>query len=116
VAFVNRIDGGSAVVDVTRDSARRARCADGNGTLTHLFFSDDDFDIARAKAICERCSLATSCLERALDRGEAYGVWGGSLLLDGQTVRFAPRRGRPSKEPRVEFVAEEVPIPDHLVA
>src|SRR5688572_12152000 len=29
-----------------------ARCSDGNGTLTHLFFSDDEFDIARAKAIC----------------------------------------------------------------
>lgn len=113
--LVNRTNGGSAVVDVTGGPARRARCADGNGTLAHLFFSEDDFDIARAKAICERCSLATACLERALDRGESYGVWGGSLLLDGQAVRFAPRRGRPSKEPRVEF-AEEVPVPDHLVA
>ena len=28
------------------------RCADGNGTLTPLFFSDDIIDIARAKAIC----------------------------------------------------------------
>ena len=26
-----------------------ARCADGNGTLTPLFFSDENIDIARAK-------------------------------------------------------------------
>ena len=36
---------------------RYARCSDGNGTLSHLFFSDDDFDIARAKAICSKCGL-----------------------------------------------------------
>ncbi len=33
------------------------RCADGHGTLTPLFFSDDVIDIARAKAICAKCSL-----------------------------------------------------------
>jgi hypothetical protein len=27
------------------------RCADGNGTLTYLFFSEEHVDIARAKAI-----------------------------------------------------------------
>ena len=32
-----------------------ARCADGNGTLTPLFFSDHVLDIARAKAICAKC-------------------------------------------------------------
>ena len=32
--------------------SRAPRCADGNGTLTPLFFSDDIIDIARAKAIC----------------------------------------------------------------
>jgi hypothetical protein len=34
----------------------QARCADGHGTLTHLFFSDDVLDIARAKAICRSAS------------------------------------------------------------
>ena len=43
---------------------RYARCSDGNGTLSHLFFSDDDFDIARAKAICSKCGLRASCLAR----------------------------------------------------
>lgn len=93
----------------------RARCADGSGALAHLFFSDDDLDVARAKAICRSCSLRTACFEGALARREAYGVWGGILLIDGEPTRFPRRRGRPP-EHRIETVAEEVPIPAHLVA
>ena len=93
----------------------RARCSDGAGTLAHLFFSDDDLEVARAKAICRTCTLQADCLAGALERGEAYGVWGGTLLIDGEPVRFARRRGRPPVH-RIETVAEEVPIPEHLVA
>ncbi|MGA9279205.1 WhiB family transcriptional regulator [Ilumatobacter sp.] len=93
----------------------RARCSDGAGTLTHLFFSDEDLDIARAKAICRTCRLSTACLDGAIRRSEAYGVWGGVLLIDGSPTRFARRRGRPPTH-RIETVAEEVPIPAHLVA
>lgn len=94
---------------------RRARCADGAGTLAPLFFSDDDMDIARAKMVCSTCVLSETCLEQALDRREAYGVWGGVLLIDGEPTRFARRRGRPARN-RIEIVVEEVPIPAHLVA
>lgn len=97
-------------------TSRTARCADGNGTFSGLFFSDDDIDIARAKAICRRCPLAAECLEGAVRRREAYGVWGGVLLIDGETARFPVRRGRPSKTARVEHVDDEVMIPEHLVA
>ncbi|HWL43861.1 MAG TPA: WhiB family transcriptional regulator [Ilumatobacter sp.] len=93
-----------------------ARCSDGEGTLTHLFFSDDEFDIARAKAICSKCRLAPTCLEGALDRGEAYGVWGGELLIDGVIVAVKRGRGRPPKTPRPVLVVDEVPLPPHLVA
>jgi WhiB family redox-sensing transcriptional regulator len=93
-----------------------ARCSDGNGTLTHLFFSDDEFDIARAKAICSRCRLAPSCLEGALERGEPYGVWGGQLLIEGTVVAVKRGRGRPPKHPRPVLVVDEVPVPPHLVA
>ncbi len=93
-----------------------ARCADGNGTLTHLFFSDDEFDIARAKAICGKCGLADSCLGDALDRAEPYGVWGGQLLVEGVVVAVKRGRGRPPKTPRPVLVVDEVPIPPHLVA
>ncbi len=93
----------------------RARCSDGAGTLAHLFFSDEDLDIARAKAICRTCTLSATCFQSALDRHESYGVWGGTLLIDGEPVRFARRRGRPPVH-RIEHVVDEVPIPDHLVA
>jgi Transcription factor WhiB len=93
-----------------------ARCADGNGTLTHLFFSDDVYDIARAKAICAKCGLRDSCLAEARDRAEPWGVWGGELLDNGRIVADKRPRGRPPKHPRPTLVVEEVPIPAHLVA
>ncbi len=93
-----------------------ARCSDGNATLTHLFFSDDEFNIARAKAICGRCGLASSCLSDALERVESYGVWGGQLVVDGVIVAVKRGRGRPPKHPRPQMIVEEVPLPPHLVA
>lgn len=103
--------------DAASDTERAiARCSDGQGTLTHLFFSDDEFDIARAKAICGKCRLATSCLASALERREAYGVWGGQLLIDGEVVLVKRGRGRPPKTPRPALVVDEVPVPPHLVA
>ncbi len=93
-----------------------ARCRDGNGTLTHLFFSDDLLTIARAKAICSKCHLRAECLGEALDRQEPWGVWGGELIENGRIVLHKRPRGRPPKHPRPALVVEEVPIPPHLVA
>ncbi len=92
------------------------RCADGNGTLTHLFFADDEFDLARAKSICGKCGLSEQCLTDALERAEPYGVWGGKLLIDGVIVEVKRGRGRPPKQPRQPLVVDEVPLPPHLVA
>ncbi|MFZ1489804.1 MAG: WhiB family transcriptional regulator [Ilumatobacteraceae bacterium] len=91
------------------DTAPRpaARCADGNGTLTHLFFSDDLVDIARAKAICARCPLREPCLEGALARVEPWGVWGGELVDTGRIVATKRPRGRPPKHPRPVIVVDE---------
>ena len=94
----------------------QARCADGHGTLTHLFFSDDVLDIARAKAICSKCKLTASCLDGALDRAEPWGVWGGELIENGRIVVHKRPRGRPPKHPRPLVVVDECPIPPHLVA
>lgn len=94
----------------------KARCADGNGTLTHLFFSDIPLNIARAKAICAKCSLAASCLEGAVERQEPWGVWGGELIENGRVVVNKRPRGRPPKHPRPVVLIDEVPIPPHLVA
>ncbi len=92
----------------------KARCRDGAGTLTSLFFSDDLIDIARAKAICSKCTLATPCLETALERAEPWGVWGGQLLADGRVVVQKRKRGRPPKHPRPEPVVDEVIYPPYI--
>lgn len=96
--------------------SRFARCADGNGTLSYLFFSDDDLDLARAKAICRKCGLQEECLRGAIERFEPYGVWGGKLVLDGIPVEVKRKRGRPPRVPRPVLVVDEAPIPPHLVA
>jgi len=85
-----------------------ARCADGNGTLTGLFFSDNVVDIARAKAMCALCPLQYECLEGALEREEPWGVWGGELLSGGRIVANKRPCGRPPKHPRPEVVYDEM--------
>jgi hypothetical protein len=92
----------------------KARCSDGSGTLSHLFFSEDLIDIARAKAICSKCSVADACLAGAVERVEPWGVWGGQLLQNGQVVTNKRRRGRPPKTPRPELVVDEVPLPPYF--
>ena len=87
-----------------------ARCADGNGTLTPLFFSDHVLDIARAKAICAKCALAESCLADALDREEPWGVWGGELLSMGRIVANKRPGGRPPKRPRPPVIVDELGV------
>ena len=91
-------------------SARLPRCADGNGTLTPLFFSDDVIDIARAKAISAKCPLTASCLSGALEREEPWGVWGGELLQNGRIVKNKRPCGRPPKVPRPELVVDELGV------
>ena len=44
-----------------------------------------------AKAICERCTVRTECLDFALAGGEVHGIFGG---LSGRQRR-ALRRGQP---------------------
>ena len=104
------------LVDDLSLRAPRPRCADGHGTLTHLFFSDAPLDIARAKAICGRCELASTCLSGALDRHEPWGVWGGELVENGRIAPQRRPRGRPPRVPRPALEVDEVPLPPTLVA
>ncbi len=97
-------------------STQGARCADGHGTLSSLFFSDDDIELAQAQAVCRRCDLSDSCLAGAIERIEPYGVWGGKLVVDGVPHEAKPKRGRPPKSPRPILVVDELRFPDHLVA
>ena len=70
-----------------------ARCADGTGQLTALFFSEALDDIARAKAFCAGCDVREACLEAAVARREPWGVWGGELLVNGRVIANKRRRG-----------------------
>lgn len=90
-------------------SRARARCADGEGTLTPLFFSDDWVDVARAKAICAKCQRRSACLRDALERGDTYGVWGGELFSAGAIVEKRPT-GRPPKHLRAPLEVDEMGI------
>jgi len=100
----NEILSGDEVVAVANPTAR---CADGNGTLTPLFFSDVNVDIARAKAICRRCPLTASCLQGAIEREEPWGVWGGELIEGGRIIADRRPRGRPSVLPKPILVIDE---------
>jgi len=95
-------------------SARR--CADGHGTLTALFFSEDFVDTARAKAICARCTSRAACLAGALERAEPWGVWYGELIEDGRVRRGTRPRGRPARAGRPVVLIPEVPVPARVRA
>jgi len=90
------------------------RCADGNGTLTALFFSDDLVDIGRAKAICARCPMRANCLADALEREEPWGVWGGELVANGRIVANKRACGRPPKRPRPSLIIDEMGVVDSV--
>lgn len=92
-----------------------ARCNDGAGTLTAMFFSEELQDIAKAKQICALCPAMADCLEGAIERREPWGVWGGQLFLNGRILASKRRRGRPPKNPRPEDQLPEIPIPAYLV-
>jgi WhiB family redox-sensing transcriptional regulator len=89
--------GFGAFSPIDRVILARARCHDPRGVYSALFHSDDLVDIARAKAICGRCTVREPCLARALERREPCGVWGGQVLQKGQIVGHPRRRGRPPR-------------------
>ena len=92
------------------------RCNDGNGTLSYLFFSDEFVDMARAKAICAKCSSKADCLAGALARNEPWGVWGGELIEEGRIRTTKRPRGRPVTKFCAVLTITEVPLPGHWVA
>ena len=85
------------ILEVEEDLRWRqlARCRDGQGTLTELFFSEQLDDIARAKEFCAECPVKAPCLSGALARREPWGVWGGQLVWKGRVLAQKRRRGRP---------------------
>lgn len=73
-------------------------CAIGEGDL---WFSDVPAEIDHARRLCVGCPLQRECLNGALQRQEACGVWGGELFLGGLPVPAPKRNGRPPKNAAV---------------
>ena len=64
-----------------------------------LFFPIGDtgpalLQIEEAKAVCRRCPLIEDCLEGALERGEAAGVWGGLSEKERRSLKRRAARNR----------------------
>ncbi len=45
--------------------------------LTDLFYPDEGGNYIIARRICADCPYRAACLDLALQRREAYGMWGG---------------------------------------
>ena len=71
--------------------------------LQALFYSDDYIDQMDAKAICAGCDLQARCLETALVRNEAFGIFGG---LDAKERQRFRRLNGSTRVRRVELAEE----------
>ncbi|MYV42994.1 WhiB family transcriptional regulator [Streptomyces sp. SID1328] len=74
----------------------RAACRDED---PELFFPIGDTGLAvlqeeEAKAVCRRCPRMESCLQGALERGEAAGVWGGLSEKERRRIKRRAARER----------------------
>ena len=63
-----------------------------------LWFADTPAGVEFAKALCVSCPMIEACLEGALARREAAGVWGGQYVVDGVVLARKRPRGRPRKD------------------
>lgn len=66
---------------------------------SRLWFSDVPADLALAKAACRQCPLRWPCLTGAVERAEAWGVWGGQIFNEGVIIAQKRPRGRPARQP-----------------
>lgn len=86
--------------------AQKAACAPDDG-LDLMFPHEHDVQgIEAAKKICARCPVREQCLSGALDRGETFGIWGGTTAAERrsmkrQTTRKAAKAAREAARPKV---------------
>jgi len=54
------------------------------------------WEAEQARAVCQRCPVATPCLVWALEAGIDHGVWGGRTEEERRSLRRRAARGRTS--------------------
>ena len=79
------------VSEAALDWQERAAC---RGASLDLFYSEQEEDVGRALALCERCEVQATCLQFAMDHREHFGVWGGTTERERRRVFRRERRGR----------------------
>lgn len=42
--------------------------------------------VLAAKTVCQRCNISPACLTDALDRGEQFGIWGGTTPRERSAI------------------------------
>lgn len=82
-----------AIADLADGLTRHLPCHNSD---PELFFSESKAEVALAKSLCASCPARLACLQGALARSEACGIWGGEIFDEGRPVREKRRAGRPS--------------------
>lgn len=73
------------------DWQTHAACRDAN---IEKFYSGEPDDTREAVRVCRSCPVRRPCFEAALDRGEIFGVWGGTTERERRRMlREAARAG-----------------------
>jgi WhiB family transcriptional regulator, redox-sensing transcriptional regulator len=71
---------------------RRAACGSLPArTADRIFFPERGGSSKRARVICARCPVRADCLAYALEKGEAFGFWGGTSERERRQLRKRQR-------------------------
>lgn len=76
----------TGAIDSSADWRDRARCAEAD---PEAFYPDKGESSLAAKRICARCDVRDDCLQEALERGERFGIWGGTSPRQRRTLLTA---------------------------
>lgn len=82
-----------------RDAQDWRRGAACRGADPELFYPASEMgpgrrQVERAKQVCRRCPVRDQCLAHALNRGELYGVWGGTTAGERRALMRESARAR----------------------
>ncbi len=66
--------------------AQEAACGDAGYNLMFPHETDKD-GVDYAVAVCNQCPVRQACLDGAMDRNEAFGIWGGKTTAQRRELK-----------------------------